>query len=177
MSNQRDDARRATLVREAMRPIGTRKCREDVESVFKYLEFRSVRDSRPRATKLGKLAAKSLRRALRRAEVAAKNEYLDWDARRWFPREEIKKLIGICDELEKTPSSRPAPNARAKKLAAIGAHCLLRKFDEHSITTTKGGAFCRLAAVLYGNPDADLQHHCRAVKRQTGSKKLPVPRF
>jgi hypothetical protein len=38
----------------------------------------------------------------------------------------------------------------------------------------KGGKFCKLAAVLYGAPDADLQNQCKAFLRWlTAAPLLP----
>jgi hypothetical protein len=64
----------------------------------------------------------------------------------------------------KLPRIRGTP-AYAKRFAAEAA---LHLCDEYGIepTTTKAsadGAFCKLAAALYGDPSADLQKHCANV--------------
>ena len=71
-------------------------------------------------------------------------------------------LVWICKKWEKSKLSKPKPSADEKRLAAMAALRLLRTHDIDP-TTTKTGAFCKLAAVLYGDKSADLQHHCRAV--------------
>lgn len=55
---------------------------------------------------------------------------------------------------------RPRPDAYEKRLAAEAA---LRLCERYGVgpTTTARGQFCRLAALLYGDERAGLQHHCR----------------
>jgi hypothetical protein len=74
----------------------------------------------------------------------------------------LKLLNRISDGWEKSKLGRPKPNSDEKHFAAEAALHLLKI---HCIrpTTTKKGAFCKLAAVLYGDKTADLQYHCRAV--------------
>jgi hypothetical protein len=71
-------------------------------------------------------------------------------------------LKWISDSWEKSKLGKPKPDAYEKRLAAEAALHLLKMHGIDS-TTTKTGAFCKLAAVLYGDKSADLQHHCRAV--------------
>jgi len=72
----------------------------------------------------------------------------------------LQVLARICERWEKSKLGKPKPSANEKQLAAKAALILLRKYNIDP-TTTKTGIFCRLAAVLYGDKDADLQHHCR----------------
>ena len=73
----------------------------------------------------------------------------------------LRLLNWISDGWEKSKLGKPKPNAEEKRLAAEAALHLLRthKIDA---TTTKTGDFCKLAAALYGDTSADLQHHCQA---------------
>ena len=71
-------------------------------------------------------------------------------------------LVWICEEWEKSKLGKPKPNADEKQQAAVAALYLLKK-NNIDPTKTKTGIFCKLAAVLYGDKSADLQHHCRAV--------------
>ena len=73
----------------------------------------------------------------------------------------LKLLNWICESWEKSKLGKPKPNAYEKRLAADTALHLLKMHDIVP-NTTKTGAFCKLAAVLYGDKSADLQHHCRA---------------
>lgn len=81
--------------------------------------------------------------------------------------EQLRFRIAICDIWEKGKSA-PKPNADDKRLATSMALRLLKK---ETPTTTKTGTFCRLAAVLYGDESADLQHHCRMVLRSKDSMR------
>jgi hypothetical protein len=76
----------------------------------------------------------------------------------------LKLLNAICETWEKARLGKPKPDAYEKRLAAEAALHLL-KLHHMDPTATKTGAFCKLAAVLYGDKTADLQHHCRAALR------------
>jgi len=77
----------------------------------------------------------------------------------------LKLLHLICEGWERSKLGKPKPDAYEKRLAA-GAALHLIKMHDIDPTTTKVGAFCKLAAVLYGDKTADLQHHCREALRQ-----------
>ena len=77
----------------------------------------------------------------------------------------LKLLNAICESWEKSKLGKPKPDAYEKRLAAEAALHLL-KLHEIDPTTTKTGAFCKLAAVLYGDQSADLQYHCRTALGQ-----------
>jgi hypothetical protein len=77
----------------------------------------------------------------------------------------LELLSAICESWEKSKLGKPKPSADDKRLAAEAALHLL-KIHDVSATTSKTGAFCKLAAVLYGDKRADLQHHCRAVLKR-----------
>jgi hypothetical protein len=78
-------------------------------------------------------------------------------------------------------SGKPKRNADDKQLAAEAALRLCRAHGIAATTTkaAKGGKLCRLAAVLHGDPRADLQHQCREALRKSakpGKKYVLVPR-
>ncbi len=77
----------------------------------------------------------------------------------------LKLLHAICESWENSKLGKPKPSAYEKRLAAEAALHLLKMHDIDP-TTTKTGAFCKLAAVLYGDKGDDLQHHCRAALSQ-----------
>jgi hypothetical protein len=87
----------------------------------------------------------------------------------WFDHEHLLRhltlLNAICESWERSKLGKPKPNAYEKRLAAEAALHLLKMHDIDP-TTTKTGAFCKLAAVLYGDKSDDLQHHCRAALSQ-----------
>ena len=74
----------------------------------------------------------------------------------------LKLLDAICESWERSKLGKPKPDAYEKRLAAEAALHLL-KTHEVDPTTTKTGAFCKLAAALYGDKSDDLQYHCRTV--------------
>lgn len=86
----------------------------------------------------------------------------------------LKLLNAICESWEKSKLGKPKPDAYEKRLAAEAALHLL-KLHEIEPSTTKTGALCKLAAVLYGDHGADLQYHCRTVlgKAQIQVKNSP----
>jgi hypothetical protein len=86
----------------------------------------------------------------------------------------LKLLSAICESWEKSKLGKPKPNAYEKRLAAEAALGLLKAHDIDP-TTTKTGAFCMLAAALYGDKSADLQRHCReaASRAQIRTKNSP----
>ena len=69
-----------------------------------------------------------------------------------------------ADEL----AAKSARSAYKKRLAAEEALWLSRKYGV-DVVTSKEGAFCTLAALLYGKPQADLRRHCRAALRNRGA--------
>jgi hypothetical protein len=77
----------------------------------------------------------------------------------------LKLLHAICESWERSKLGKPKPDAYEKRLAAEAALHLLKMHDIDP-TTTKTGAFCKLAAVLYGDQSDDLQHHCRTALGQ-----------
>ena len=89
--------------------------------------------------------------------------------------EDYRILLGL-DRLahdlavyERSLGNKPKPDAYEKRMAAEAGLRLCERFDVKP-TTTKRGTFCRLAAVLYGDERADLQHHCREVLKRRKTK-------
>ena len=82
----------------------------------------------------------------------------------------LKLLNAICESWEKSKLGKPKPDAYEKRLAAEAALHLL-KLHKTEPSTTKTGAFCKLAAVLYGDQSDDLQYHCRTA---LGQAKIQV---
>lgn len=78
-------------------------------------------------------------------------------------------LDAICRSWEKLV---PTPSAKAKRLATWAALHLCKKYGIKPVTT-KNSEFCKLAAALYGDVHADLQHHCRVVLNE-GKVHIPA---
>jgi hypothetical protein len=151
-------------------------CRYDVETALIEIKFiigQLRANSYPR-TKLAKLAARRLVRALRHVETVLKDKNLDFSIKKFFPRTELLKWAVRCKGLVETPSGKlKRTNAEAKRLAVREANSLMRDYGEPGAArdTTKGSTFCRLAALLYGDPKADLHNQCRAaLRKKRGSK-------
>jgi hypothetical protein len=71
--------------------------------------------------------------------------------------------VEICDKLLARRPDKPRRNAASKRLAATQALRLLTKYDK-PVETKRNGAWCKLAAVLYGEKNADLRRYCRALR-------------
>ena len=78
-------------------------------------------------------------------------------------RNEVKRWSTVYQEIHEGRLARtPKPFAYEKRFAAEAALHLCDEFAV-KVTKTKGGAFCTLAAILYGEPSADLQKQCSKV--------------
>ena len=74
--------------------------------------------------------------------------------------------MGVCRKFLIRRPKAPRRCEPDKAAAAARALSLMHKYNVRVVTTKKSD-FCRLSSVLYGDPQADLQHHCRAVVRAT----------
>lgn len=109
---------------------------------------------------------------LRAAMIKAKRELEHMELPRQFRRQmELKEnftpqyvalVIKRCDErLQKPARSGPSSDAFEQEIAGKWACELLRLFGrEQKIAKTRGGDCAKLAAILYGDPDADLSRYC-----------------
>jgi hypothetical protein len=84
-------------------------------------------------------------------------------------------LNWICESWEKS-KLKPTPDAYEKRLATTAATYLCDTFGIPLTATrktwnTKASTFCRLAAVLYGDATADLQHYCLEVVQKRRNAK------
>lgn len=55
------------------------------------------------------------------------------------------------------------PDFEMRRIAAEHAHDLMHNFSQERISAERKSKYCQLAALLYGNKRADLQHACRKV--------------
>jgi hypothetical protein len=110
--------------------------------------------------RLSKRFAAALRRM---TDVVDKSPWRDEP----FPRSHLDVLMGFSAAWTHrivTESLKPRRNADAKWLAARMALFICRECGVEPATTL-GGKFEMIAAELYGDLDADMSHHCRAVLR------------
>jgi hypothetical protein len=81
-------------------------------------------------------------------------------------REDVRRWARLYEDEEKERRKwvrlTSIQHAQAKRLATEAALHLCDKFGIQP-TTTKKGAFCALAALMWGDETADLQKHCIAV--------------
>jgi hypothetical protein len=176
---------RDQIVDAAVKIIGEDRARRDdvkviVDHMIKLCE-RSER-TRSRESKNQKQFAKQYSAALRKVIAMTRRAPTDFRAlpllkisapqlninNEVFDHEHLLRhlelLNAICESWEKSKLGRPKPDSYEKRLAAEAALGLLKAHDIDP-TTTKAGAFCKLAAVVYGDPSDDLQYHCRAALR------------
>jgi hypothetical protein len=139
-------------------------------------------------TKPVKLAARSLYKALDRLRVVLNDKNLPDDLRRMFPNTDggSVQLMGDCPSAEKDKKGFDDHNdwlpqwrdraeragydksrfkfyleADVKRFAADRAYDLLARFDREISAQKKNSAFCKLAALLYRNPEDNLREPCR----------------
>jgi len=75
--------------------------------------------------------------------------------------DDVARAIDLVNQERTKTGERRYPYEAMKKLAAAReAHNLLQQFHK-KIAATKGSPFCKLAALLYGKPRANLQYNCR----------------
>jgi hypothetical protein len=75
--------------------------------------------------------------------------------------DDLARAIELVNEVRRKTGGRRYPYKAMKKLAAAReAHNMLQQFDR-KISITKDSVFCKLTALLYGEPDANLQWTCR----------------
>jgi hypothetical protein len=90
------------------------------------------------------------------------------------PRPDLAAYIVKLKKLIAEPSpSKPGPALRA---AAIAARDLLEKYDRR-VKTTKDGDWCKLAAILYGEPGRRMDRNCREVQRMERPDCAVQPRL
>ena len=77
-------------------------------------------------------------------------------------RADVEHWVAVYEAELKRPARKPKPSAMDNQLAAEAAVHLCDEFGIEP-STTKAGPYCRLAAVLYGDGQADLQKQCQRV--------------
>jgi hypothetical protein len=154
--------------------------RSDVEAILDHMSKLCERSKRTRSreSKNQKQFAKQYSAALRKVIAMTVNAPTDFRVlplsqvsapqlgidKEGFDHDHLLRhlrfLNAISESWEKSKLGKPKPDAYEKRLAAEAALGLLKAHDIDP-TTTKTGAFCMLAAALYGDKSADLQRHCR----------------
>jgi hypothetical protein len=165
------------IVTKAIAIIGPGARRAEVEKVVRFgsgfvkrtEEFKATGYYGDVLTKPQKEAARKFAVALHQLETALKNPHLTWSLIYNFPMKEIdlarwlKRTRAAAD----TKLAPPRPSSAGKLVAVAAAAKLLRKYNV-SLKVSRGGKFCRLAALLYnGDEKTDLFRQCRAYLKDT----------
>ena len=128
-------------------------------------------------TKQGKQAAGKVARALRVMRIALKDDKLDVALKAYLTMnislKTLQALERLCERLSRASSGKlPRKVAGKKRLAVTEALTLMEKYcTSEANNATKGSNFCKLAAVLYGEPDADLHNQCATALRIVRKKR------
>lgn len=121
-------------------------------------------------TKPAKRAAAQLAVALRKLAAAVKNEDLDDDLRpSTVDANELVRLAHQCEKAATIPSGKtPRRKTLTKDLSAFWAYNLMLEYAgaTEAENAKKGSRFCQLAALLFGEPAADLSNQCKAMIRR-----------
>lgn len=117
-------------------------------------------------TKKQKIAAKSFERALRLLETASKNPELAYELRDGFPEIDFKRWRDKIDAAVTRDLWMAKDGNDYCKLYAARRAALLLTAHNIPLKLTRKGDWCRLAAILWGEPEADFLHHCRLAKAE-----------
>jgi hypothetical protein len=167
-------------IRAAVKLLGGRG-REDVVRAIGLIDYQNTNHEQLKTTKQYKIALEALRRALRRARVA--HDKVSWRVRSNFSDRQTHEKVHSPDLVEKyvvvrelgseleryeklceqlildAPTTKPKRDGFRKRLAVDRAYYLLCGYGYEPITT-RTGQWCRLAAILCGDPDANLYRYC-----------------
>lgn len=174
-------AMHGATVRRAMaliKPAAARReeCLSHLETAIVDLEYINAQERKP-PFKDTKRAVKRLADALVRVEHALKNKDLPWDVHKFFPHAETSewrtkmKQAAAAKAPVKLSRKAAAVNATVKpsRKAAAAKHRAVRAalslmYYSSVPDTAKGRCFCELAALLYGERNANLVKQCKAAR-------------
>ncbi|MGJ0454145.1 MAG: hypothetical protein ACR65T_13095 [Methylocystis sp.] len=123
-------------------------------------------------SKAEKMSAEAMLRIMRHAKMELEGNKISIKLRKDLERAGLNadRFIEICETHTKMPLRASGSDAFEQRIATKYARILLERAGRNDlIVTTKGvtkdgakpGAWARLAAALYGDPDADLSPYCR----------------
>jgi hypothetical protein len=158
-------------------------CREDVERITFQLSYENAlhRELEKRRTKKGARALTKLGTLIRGFTIALKDEDLDskiaFEVGAVFPSiEDLKRLSNTYLRLAETNKpgrgKSPRKKTKAKREAIARAHALLVKYRTPVVANDakNNSLFCKLAAVLYGEPSANVSIQCQEYIRDNRKK-------
>jgi hypothetical protein len=154
-------------------------CRVEAQDALVEIEFhkRQALANDYDRTKTGKAAARRLAKALARVEQVLSSKTHAPSLEIWLAskgiRESAKRLREHCLSIAGSPSGKvPNKEAEAKRNAAKAAVDLIfiyNKLKLHPINSAS--PLCKLAALLFGDEQANLQSHCKAALRKKRGQK------
>lgn len=106
-------------------------------------------------TKASKKAARRVADALHRLEVALHQRDLDPAISAILSP--VMSWRTLCENIANPPSEKKEPRwgAEEKRVSVQMARQLMLKFSKEKISAKRSSSFCKLASLLYGNPNVD----------------------
>lgn len=173
---------RPDMVRRAVRLIGPApEHRAECDAMVRRAIEESSESSKSIATARWVSTSKAKRKAhnrvaerLRRLQVALKDTNLEQDVRLFASPTGLDDWRKLAEARGAETGKTIQMKAYRKTIAAAQAINLLERFGKRKEISEKkkGSPLCRLAAVLYGNPNADLRYPCRVALRKIQSDTI-----
>ena len=164
----------ADLAVKLIAPVGgVDACREAVKDLIAENGVELANRKAMSKTKAARKAAGRVASALYRLEVALKDEDLDAGVKAILSPVVSGQWRKLCEEIAEPPSGKKEPRwgAEEKRIAVQMARQLMLRFSKEKISAKPNSSFCKLAALLYGKPSADLSNQCKeALSKKRGSK-------
>jgi hypothetical protein len=143
-------------------------CRADVNALLDECDriAKSRHEHRLIGSKSTKKAVKQFSAALKRLRIAADNlppglASVIWASNAFAEiMEGADEMAAVFAQWGESRGGKPRREADRQRLAAQSALQLWRGYTPEPPNTAKKGKFCQLAAVLFGDQRADLQHYC-----------------
>jgi hypothetical protein len=128
---------------------------DDVSKALRYIELRDkvFRATKSRHSKPTKRAARSLAHAILRGQRAGLPMPVEWAS-----------LFLMYQHIGTTRSGPPKRTDGFKKRLALQQAFWLLNDRNRPCVASRNGDWCKLAAILFGNPKADMLSHCRVLR-------------
>jgi hypothetical protein len=162
VASQEEIRRRIKLARAV---LGSGSDKTAIESSVQYVVVRQASLASLRATKRKKDAIRRVAKTLHQLDAALNDTSFPSHLCGRFPRAELSRLRSQCEKLGYEPLPAPRKDVGDKRIAVRAAAFLLYELDR-PLTLTRTAEFCRLAAALYGDKDADMFDLCRAFRNR-----------
>lgn len=158
---------RSARERKALKILGPKASLRDVKLTIVFVErAKSAHYTLPR-NKRQKLAMRRFEYSLAKLRAALKDADLVRYVRDVFPLDEAKltEWIEYSKSVTDVRLQKLRGDSEPKRIAARLSARLLRKCG-YSLTATRGGAWCKLSQVIYGDNSGDFFEVCRQMKNR-----------